>query len=204
MEINTTTITVDGNELRAVAACINKSETVRTYLLGVHFNLRKEKADDQGVVDMVATNGHIIARACIDASCVEGAKLPAKGFVLPLSLVPSKASRAGESVYIEYNPDTELVTVTSGDNVQQTASAVDGRYPEYQRVLFDHTVDRSENERIDDMGLGLANLKMLMKSLQAAKVANYSGIRLVFGKDNTMPMGCKVDAIEYTIMPCRT
>lgn len=88
-----------------------------------------------GMAEMVATDGHRLSRSSVAAQCSNGARHSATLPTKLLRLVPMLADRCGidAEVAIGLDPDGR-VSLTAGA-IQATATALSGKFPDYQRVI---------------------------------------------------------------------
>jgi len=126
-------LTLQRNHIRALA-CFMAEADIRYYLNGL-----KVEASPQGTF-LVATDGHRLGVFRDDS-----AKAPeACDFIIPAQLVKTvktvKAGKAGNypDILVTFDTASQLVTVgTAGIDTQATAKAIEGRYPDWRRVIPD-------------------------------------------------------------------
>lgn len=153
-------ITVDAADLRRMIDRVDfamAASDVRFYLNGAVIEIRSDG------IRCVATDGHRLAYS------------GASGDVLRSVIVPRKAileiSKMLNSGPVDISVGDRAIRVTSGGNVA-TCRLIDGRYPEYERIVSDQPLVATCN-RLD-----------LIDSLRRAAVLSHEkfrGVRLEFG-----------------------
>jgi DNA polymerase-3 subunit beta len=143
-------------------------QDVRYYLNGLLIEVAAEK------IRMVATDGHRLALSQLDyKSDIQGSRqiiLPRKGVQELLRLL----SNEDNQITVGIGKNHLRVNLT---NLQFTSKLIDGRFPEYQRVLPEESDNRAKLDKVQ--------FKQALTRASILSNEKYKGIRLVLD-DNTL------------------
>lgn len=114
-------ITIQASAIRAAVVCAAKKD-IRYYLQGVHVNVAH-----RDYATVVGTNGHILFAGRAGVDNLEGALSPFS-LTIPLD-VAKKIDKKAAAVVLETLPDNSYML----DGMRFTP--IDGRYPDYSRVI---------------------------------------------------------------------
>ena len=183
----------------AYCSKFSAEKDIRDFLNGLLF----KKADDY--IDIVGTNGHILARSHIK---LEGEELQIPDFevILPIEFVKhwvnKMPTKPWESTVITVENNSLEITIDNSTSFK--AVAKEGKYPDYNRVI---PLNRTA---IGSVGLNTKYLKVLYDAHKLARKYNSS-----FGKamgvtlESTSEQGAiiatpeGVDYITAVLMPMR-
>lgn len=169
--------------IKSCSACMADGD-VRYYLNGMLFEI------SLGSFNIVATDGHRLAKSVIPSECEDDARA-----IIPRKAVPEiqKMLEHSGSPSIDISK-THIVVKNGGMRV--VSKLVDGKYPDYERVIPKNNQDTTivnRQELVNGCGRGLilANEK-------------YRGLRLGFSSGELMIMGNNPDQEQAEeIIPCR-
>ncbi len=125
------TLSISADSLKALALCASKSD-VRHYLNGVCVDLTTE-----GRVHLLTTDGHrmlIVGNAKLEGERVNGR------YILPIEAIKGIKAERHNPVSIEIVPASDNVSESAGTftirgKLTTTGDLIEGRYPEWQRVM---------------------------------------------------------------------
>ena len=123
---------IQKNTLKAVSL-LAAVRNARFYLNGVCVEVMPD-----GIVNLVATDGNALLAVAIPATMADaGGMLPGQ-YILPNDLVKAalklKGQGGNEELTLSIDPNTKLATFV-GIGGQAAAVCIDGRFPDYRRVL---------------------------------------------------------------------
>lgn len=168
----------------AFAAPAVATVDIRHYLTGTLLTSHK------GHLAAVGTDGHFMAVACA------GIDMPTAWADVILSPAALKAATHKTAAVLEV--DGLKVTVIAADGTRQDFQAVEGKYPNWYRLLQSQNTD---NVTTEPMGLNLEFLSRLGKGLKTAlKLAGKKGVEAVpFMRFHMLAFGGQPDSarLEY-------
>ena len=125
-------ISIQASAIRAAAICAAKKD-IRYYIVGVHV-----KVAHTGFASVIGTNGHIMFAGRASIENLEGQQNAAWSMTIPLDTC-KKISKKADNVILESLPDGNYMI----DGIRFTP--LDGRYPDYSRVITRHDQVTGDN-----------------------------------------------------------
>ena len=116
------------------------TEETRYYLNGVYFHVDESK--DTKVLKVVATDGHRLATS--EAPLPEGAE-NMTGIIIPKKTVEELKKIVGNTDIIQINASDQRISCSVG-NVSLVSKTIDGKFPDYKRVIPDESKNNKNLE----------------------------------------------------------
>jgi DNA polymerase III sliding clamp (beta) subunit (PCNA family) len=191
-----TTITIDAKKFRALTSIVNNKD-VRFYMHGVHFyqsgdNVRAVATDGHALLDIEVSAGH----TALDEGATIG--LPQKKIAKGAEYVEINLSANAPDSAGTGEPSWHHMTVTtkSGATSYTTAPAVEGTFPDFERVLSN--IDKT----------GTAESLRFNPDLIAGITAEYGQNGLNFVAPESAGTAIRIEISDLpgarcVIMPCR-